>query len=209
MTQLASNIQKGGALLDDTRRFVEVLDPTLSAAENLDQILDANLLAKASRSRLEDVLARILVPRFIDPGEQIMAALRHLLTFPHAFREACYFETTRDDTLLAAFAEGPLFEWYHSGRTTIPIEDVKGWLGHLHGDGQIPSWSESVRTKTARGLPMFTAKESKKDLVVLKKLFEAGKVTPVVDRTYPLSEVPEAIRYLEEGHARGEVVITI
>ncbi|MCH7901975.1 MAG: DUF1819 family protein [Acidobacteria bacterium] len=82
MTQLASNIQKGGALLDDTRRFVEVLDPTLSAAENLDQILDANLLAKASRSRLEDVLARILVPRFIDPGEQIMAALRHLLTNP-------------------------------------------------------------------------------------------------------------------------------
>ena len=55
----------------------------------------------------------------------------------------------------------------------------------------------------------FTAKESKEDLVVLKELIEAGKVTPVVDRTYPLSEVPEAIRYLEEGHARGKVVITI
>ena len=46
-------------------------------------------------------------------------------------------------------------------------------------------------------------------MTVLKKLIEAGKVTPVIDRTYPLSEVPEAIRYLEEGRARGKVVITV
>jgi len=38
---------------------------------------------------------------------------------------------------------------------------------------------------------------------------EAGKVTPVIDRRYTLSEIPEAIRYLEEGHARGKVVITL
>ena len=50
---------------------------------------------------------------------------------------------------------------------------------------------------------------SKKDLVVLRELLEAGKVTPVIDRTYPLSEVPEAIRYLENGHAQGKVVIRI
>ena len=52
-------------------------------------------------------------------------------------------------------------------------------------------------------------KPNKKDLVVLKELLEAGKLTPVIDRTYPLSGVPEAIRYLEEGHARGKVVITV
>jgi NADPH:quinone reductase-like Zn-dependent oxidoreductase len=52
-------------------------------------------------------------------------------------------------------------------------------------------------------------KPSKKDLVVLKELLEAGKVTPVIDRTYPLSEVPKAIRYLEEGHAKGKVVIIV
>ena len=46
-------------------------------------------------------------------------------------------------------------------------------------------------------------------MIVLKDLIEAGKVTPVIDRTYPLSEVPEAICYLEEGHARGKVVITV
>jgi len=51
--------------------------------------------------------------------------------------------------------------------------------------------------------------ENHEDMLVLKELVEAGKVTPIIDRTYPLSEVPEAIRYLEGGHARGKVVITL
>jgi NADPH:quinone reductase-like Zn-dependent oxidoreductase len=58
-------------------------------------------------------------------------------------------------------------------------------------------------------LSPFEAKRSKEDLRVLKELIEAGKVVPVIDRTYSLSEVPEAIRYLEEGHARGKVVIAV
>ncbi len=49
----------------------------------------------------------------------------------------------------------------------------------------------------------------KEDLDYLKELFEAGKVKPVIDRRYPLSEVPDAFRYLEEGHARGKLVITM
>jgi NADPH:quinone reductase-like Zn-dependent oxidoreductase len=52
-------------------------------------------------------------------------------------------------------------------------------------------------------------KDTKDSLVVLKEFIEAGKITPVVDRTYLLSEVAEAIRYLAEGHARGKVVITV
>ena len=55
----------------------------------------------------------------------------------------------------------------------------------------------------------FLANHSKQDLVVLKELVEAGKVTPVIDRTYPLSKTLDAIRYLEQGHARGKVVITV
>jgi len=60
----------------------------------------------------------------------------------------------------------------------------------------------------SQNLVMFLASTNKEDLVVLKELIEAKKVTPVIDRCYTLSEVPEAIRYLEEGHARGKVVIT-
>jgi NADPH:quinone reductase-like Zn-dependent oxidoreductase len=55
----------------------------------------------------------------------------------------------------------------------------------------------------------FTVKPNKEDLQFLKQLIEAGTLTPVIDRTYSLSEVPEAIRYLEEGHAQGKVVITV
>jgi NADPH:quinone reductase-like Zn-dependent oxidoreductase len=55
----------------------------------------------------------------------------------------------------------------------------------------------------------FLAKLNKKDLVFLRDLLEAGKVVPVIDRRYPLSDTAEALRYLEEGHARGKVVITV
>jgi NADPH:quinone reductase-like Zn-dependent oxidoreductase len=58
-------------------------------------------------------------------------------------------------------------------------------------------------------LGTFVSSENHEDMNVLKELIEAGKVTPIIDRTYPLSEVPEAIRYLEEGHAQGKVVITL
>jgi NADPH:quinone reductase-like Zn-dependent oxidoreductase len=53
------------------------------------------------------------------------------------------------------------------------------------------------------------SKERHQDLMTLKDLIEAGNVTPVIDRTYPLSEAAQAIRYLEQGHPRGKVVITV
>jgi NADPH:quinone reductase-like Zn-dependent oxidoreductase len=54
-----------------------------------------------------------------------------------------------------------------------------------------------------------TGKTDQKDLAFLKGLIEAGKVKPVIDRRYSLSEAAEALRYLGEGHARGKVVITV
>ena len=56
---------------------------------------------------------------------------------------------------------------------------------------------------------LFSLERSREDLQLLKELVETGKVTPVIDRTYPLSEVAEAVRYWEEGHARGKIVITV
>ncbi len=52
-------------------------------------------------------------------------------------------------------------------------------------------------------------KTDRDDLQLLKDLIEAGRVTPVIDRTYPFVEIPEAIRYLAQGHARGKVVVTV
>jgi NADPH:quinone reductase-like Zn-dependent oxidoreductase len=54
-----------------------------------------------------------------------------------------------------------------------------------------------------------SAKPNQKDLYFMKELLESGKVVPVIDRRYSLHEVPEALRYLGEGHARGKVVITV
>jgi NADPH:quinone reductase-like Zn-dependent oxidoreductase len=54
-----------------------------------------------------------------------------------------------------------------------------------------------------------SAKPNQADLQFLKELIEAGKLKPVIDRTYPLSEAPNAIRHLHEGRARGKLVISV
>ncbi|MDH3374157.1 MAG: zinc-binding dehydrogenase, partial [Gammaproteobacteria bacterium] len=58
-------------------------------------------------------------------------------------------------------------------------------------------------------LGMMLAQFSQEDLTILGDLMQSGKVTPVIDRRYPLSEVPAAIRYSEEGHARGKIIINV
>jgi NADPH:quinone reductase-like Zn-dependent oxidoreductase len=63
--------------------------------------------------------------------------------------------------------------------------------------------------RSSRKVVNFVAQLNKADLRVLQELLEAGKVTPVLDRRYELSEVPEALRYLGEGHAKGKIVITV
>ena len=52
-------------------------------------------------------------------------------------------------------------------------------------------------------------KPNQADLLFLKELCEAGKIRPVIDRRFPLSEVPSAVRYVEDGRARGKIVITV
>ena len=79
------------------------------------------------------------------------------------------------------------------------------WLGPL---------SHVVRVRLAslrasQQVVFFVASFNREDFVALQELMEAGKVTPVIDRRYTLSEVAEALRHLGEGHARGKVVITI
>jgi NADPH:quinone reductase-like Zn-dependent oxidoreductase len=79
------------------------------------------------------------------------------------------------------------------------------WVGPM-----LPPLKAMVLSRfVSQKLIFFISKRNKADLLLLKDLIETGKVTPVIDRSYPLSDVPAAIRYLEEGHARGKVVITV
>ena len=79
------------------------------------------------------------------------------------------------------------------------------WLGGTDRQVRALMLSPFVGQK----LGTFISSENVEDLTVLKELIEDGKVKPIMDRTYALSDVPDAIRYLEEGNARGKVVITI
>src|SRR5215218_1106095 len=93
-------------------------------------------------------------------------------------------------------------------RGTLVIVGGEGggrWLGGT--DRQIRALVLSAFVSQKLGT--FVNRENHEDLLVLKELIESGKVTLVIDRTYLLSDVPEAIRYLEEGHARGKVVISV
>ncbi len=63
--------------------------------------------------------------------------------------------------------------------------------------------------KDGRKLTSVSAEMNLNDLLMLKEMLEAGKIVPAIDKQYPLSEVPEALRYLGGGHARGKIVITI
>jgi len=93
-------------------------------------------------------------------------------------------------------------------RGTLVITGGEGggrWLGGTDRQIRALMLSPFVGQK----LGTFISKENHEDMIVLKELIESGKVAPVIDRTYPLSQVPEAIRYLQEGHAQGKVVITV
>jgi NADPH:quinone reductase-like Zn-dependent oxidoreductase len=68
------------------------------------------------------------------------------------------------------------------------------------------SW---LSEKDGRKMGFVSAHIDQKDLLTLKEMLEAGKIVPAIDKRYPLNEVPEALRYLGAGHARGKIVITV
>jgi hypothetical protein len=151
MTTLSSRVIKGGALLGDSRRLAEVWNRDLPVEENLHIINYRNLLGKSSRTRAHDVLA-VLRARFVDPGPQVMPAMQALVSHPGAFANACYYEMARVDGLLAAFVEGPMYEWFLAGRPAVSVEETAEWIGRLMKGEQLPLWSEQVRVRAAQGL---------------------------------------------------------
>ena len=95
-----------------------------------------------------------------------------------------------------------------AARGTLVIMGGEGgdrWFGG--NDRQLRAYLLSALVSQKLGT--FVVKHNSEDLIVLRDLIEAGKVTPVTGRTYPLSQVPQAMRDLKGGHARGKIVITV
>ena len=116
----------------------------------------------------------------------------------------------RYDLILDTAGKRPLSQLRRgmAPRGTLVIVGGEGggqWLGGFDRSLRALALSPFVGQKL-RGL---VPAEGSADLRVLGDFIEAGTLTPIIDRTYPLDEVPKAIRYLEEGHARGKIVITV
>ena len=120
----------------------------------------------------------------------------------------------RYDFILDIAANLSLSDW----RRAVTRKGTYILIGHDHfgasGGRWIGGLGRVVKGLVAspfvsQGMGRFVSTKKKEWLIVLKELLEAGKVRPVIDRTYPLSEVPEAIRYLEDGHVQGKVVIIV
>jgi NADPH:quinone reductase-like Zn-dependent oxidoreductase len=104
--------------------------------------------------------------------------------------------------------------WLSACRRILRPKGICVMVGDLSGRGMI---GILARLMTALVLTRFVSKKlvtflatpNQKDLSIMHELMKAGKVTPVIDRGYSLNEVPEAIRYLEQRHARGKVIVTL
>ncbi len=117
----------------------------------------------------------------------------------------------RYDLILAVNGYHPIFAYRRVLRPTGRYVLVGGSRAHLYQTllqalllGPLISRAGSQKMGF-----MGIAKINQKDLVYVKELIEAGKVVPVIETRYPLRETAEALRYLEEGHARGKVVVTV
>jgi NADPH:quinone reductase-like Zn-dependent oxidoreductase len=126
-------------------------------------------------------------------------------------REGVTDGTRRWDLILDTAGRRTLSQLWRAltPRGTLVVVGGEGagrWMGGFTRNLRAPLLSRFVGQR----LRMLASKERPEDLQTLREFLEAGKVTPVIDRTYPLGEVPEAIRQLVEGHGRGgKIVITV
>ena len=149
--EISSRIIKGGALLDETRRFVESWRDSGSVAENLSAFRTGNLLGKRSRVRAEDTLA-ILRQRFVDPGPHVIPGIRPLASKTEAFRDASYYEAARNDYLLAHIAGELLFDLRGRGWVRVTVEDIERALLLAPPDPVVKGWGDATRTRVIHGV---------------------------------------------------------
>jgi NADPH:quinone reductase-like Zn-dependent oxidoreductase len=110
------------------------------------------------------------------------------------------------DLILDLIAYRPPFDY---ARALKPQGSYFAVGGNVSTIFQILLLGSSIRKRTGKNVKILAVQRNQKDLLAITALCEAGKILPVIDRSYPLSDVPAALRYLGEGHARGKVVINV
>lgn len=113
---------------------------------------------------------------------------------------------TRYDLILGANGYQPLSVYKRALSPNGVFVHVGGSVSQMFQTMVLGPW---ISVTGSKKMGSFLQRPNQKDLIVMKELFEAGKVKPVIDRRYKLSEVPEAFKYFAEGHAQGKVVITL
>jgi NADPH:quinone reductase-like Zn-dependent oxidoreductase len=110
------------------------------------------------------------------------------------------------DLILDLIAHRSVFAYRRALRPNGTYFFVGGSAGTIF---QILLLGSLIKRDAAKNVRFLTVPQNREDLLAVTELCEAGKITPVIDRVYPLSEVPDALRYVGEGNAKGKVVITI
>jgi NADPH:quinone reductase-like Zn-dependent oxidoreductase len=110
------------------------------------------------------------------------------------------------DVIVAANGYRSIFEYRRALKPHGIYVVTGGTMPQIFQGILLGPWVSMMGSKKMGNL---LARSSQEDLVFLKELLEAGKVVPIIDRCYPLSEVPEALRYVETNHAKGKVIIQI
>jgi NADPH:quinone reductase-like Zn-dependent oxidoreductase len=112
----------------------------------------------------------------------------------------------RYDLILDLIAHRSVFAYQRALEPNGSYFFVGGSTGLLFQILLLGSW---IRKNKAKNLSVLMVPQNRKDLVAIAELCETGKIVPVIDRQYSLEEVPEAMRYVGEGRAKGKVVITV
>jgi NADPH:quinone reductase-like Zn-dependent oxidoreductase len=110
------------------------------------------------------------------------------------------------DLILDLIAHRSVFAYKRALKPNGTYFFVGGSVGVLFQVLLLGPW---IRRTSGRNIRLLAVPQNRKDLVSITELCEAGKIVPIIDRRYPLSEVPEALRYVGEGHAKGKVVISV
>ncbi|MFJ5761005.1 NAD(P)-dependent alcohol dehydrogenase [Neobacillus sp. NPDC093182] len=112
----------------------------------------------------------------------------------------------RYDLILGVNGHQPLSDYKRALKPNGIFIHVGGSEAQMFQAMTLGAWISKTSNKK---VSTFLQRANQKDLVFLKELLETGKIKPVIDRQYKLSDVREAFRYFEQGHAQGKVVITI